>query len=111
MTKQTKSERLFQHAFFEAKRTIESFGAGMIGALSSLHDSTDERICKRTVNDIRRRAERKLCEIEWYESYCAKNGGESIFSEADREAIAIVMRTCDNWERDEAEFKAHLAAL
>lgn len=28
-----------------------------------------------------------------------------------REALAIVLKTCDNWERDEAELKARLAAL
>lgn len=111
MTKETKSERLFRHAFFEAKRTIESFGAGKIDALSSLHDGTDERICQRTVNAIRKHAEQKLKAINWDLNRAPKWGLESIYEEADREAIAIVLHTCDKWEREQVDSKAHFTAL
>lgn len=106
--KETKSERLFRHAFFEAKRGVKSLGAGKIHALSSLHDGTDERICQRTVNDIRKHAERKRKSIEWDIRCCVC---EPIFDAEDYEAVEIVLRTCDKWEREEAEFKARLAAL
>lgn len=111
MKNETKSERLFRHAFFDARYAVESFGAGRIDALSSLHDGTNECICKRTVNAIRKHAEKKLNDIEWDARHSVKHGVKPIFSAADREAIAIVLRTCDNWERDEAEFKARLAAI
>lgn len=101
---ETKSQRLFRHAFFEAKRAIESFGAGRIDALASLHDGTDECICQRTVNAIRKHAERKQREIDFRERY-----GEDM--SAQREALAIVLKTCDNWERDEKAFKVSLKAL
>lgn len=104
MTKQTKSERLFFHAYREALDSIKTWGSGRIDALSSLHDETDECICKRTVNDIRKHADRKQREIDFRERH-----GEDMSEQ--REALAIVLKTCDNWERDEAEFKAHLAAL
>lgn len=104
MTKQTKSERLFFHAYREALDSIKTWGSGRIDALSSLHDETDECICKRTVNDIRKHAERKQRETDFRERH-----GEDMSEQ--REALAIVLKTCDNWERDEAEFKAHLAAL
>lgn len=110
-TKETKSARLFRHAFYEAKSAIKSFGAGKIDALSSLHDETDECICQRTVNAIRKHAEQKLKAINWDLKYATKRGLESIYEEADREAVAIVLHTCDNWERDEAEFKASLATI
>lgn len=103
-TKETKSERLFRHAFYEAKRAVEYWGAGKIDALSSLHDGTDERICQRTVNAIRMYASFKTREIDFRERH-----GEDMSTQ--REAVAIVLKTCDNWERDEAEFKARLAAL
>lgn len=108
MTKETKSERLFRHAFFEAKRAVKSYGAGKIHALSSLHDGTDERICQRTVNDIRKRAKRQLAGIEWDICYCVN---KPIFDTEDYEAVVIVLNTCTNWEREEAAFKARLAAL
>lgn len=106
MTKQTKSERFFQHAFFEAKRAVkdEAWTGVKVDALGSLHDGTNECICQRTVNDIRRHAERKQREIDFRERH-----GEDMSEQ--REALAIVLKTCDNWERDEAELKAHLAAL
>lgn len=106
MTKQTKSERLFNNAFFEAKRVVkdEAWTGVKVDALGSLHDGTNECICQRTVNDIRRHAERKQREIDFRERH-----GEDMSEQ--REALAIVLKTCDNWERDEAEFKAHLAAL
>lgn len=104
MTKQTKSERLFFHAYREALDSIKTWGSGRIDALSSLHDGTDECIYQRTVNDIRKHAERKQREIDFRERH-----GEDMSTQ--REAVAIVLHTCDNWEREEAEFKAHLAAL
>lgn len=104
MTKQTKSERLFFHAYREALESIRTWGSGRIDALSSLHDGTDECICQRTVNAIRKHADRKQREIDF-----RKRHGEDMGEQ--REALAIVLRTCDNWERDEAEFKARLAAI
>ena len=104
MTKQTKSERLFCHAYREALESIRTWGSGRIDALSSLHDGTDECICQRTVNAIRKHADRKQREIDF-----RKRHGEDMGEQ--REALAIVLRTCDNWERDEAEFKARLAAI
>lgn len=104
MTKETKSERLFRNAFYEAKSAIKSFGEGKIDALSSLHDGTDECICQRTVNDIRKHAERKMREIDFRARH-----GEDMSKQ--REAVAIVLHTCSNWEREEAEFNARLAAL
>ena len=102
--KETKSERLFRHAFYEAKLSIDVWGANRIDALSGLHDGTDECICQRTVNAIRKHAERKRREIDFLERH-----GEDM-SEC-REALAIVLNTCDNWERDEKAFKASLKAL
>lgn len=107
MTKETKSERLFRHAFFDAKRAIKDFGAGKIDALNTLHDGTDERICQRTVNDIRKHAERLRKSIEWD----IKCYVEPIFDAEDYEAVIIVLNTCTKWEREKAEFKARLAAL
>lgn len=104
MTKQTKSERLFFHAYREALDSIKTWGSGRIDALSSLHDGTDECICKRTVNAIRGHADRKQREIDFRERH-----GEDMSEQ--REALAIVLKTCDNWECDEAEFRARLAAL
>ena len=104
MTKQTKSERLFFHAYSEALDSIRTWGSGRIDALSSLHDGTDECICQRTVNAIRKHADRKQREIGFRERH-----GEDMGEQ--REALAIVLKTCDNWERDEAEFKARLAEL
>ena len=104
MTRQTKSERLFFHAYSEALDNIMTFGSGRIDALSSLHDGTNECICQRTVNDIRKHAERKQREIDFRERH-----GEDMGEQ--REALAIVLKTCDNWERDEDEFKARLKAL
>ena len=104
MTKQTKSERLFRNAYREALDSIKTWGAGRIDALSSLHDGTDECIYQRTVNAIRMYASFKTREIDFRERH-----GEDM--SAQREAIAIVLKTCDNWERDEAEFKAHLATI
>lgn len=111
MTKETKSERLFRHAFSDAKRAIKDFGAGKIDALNTLHDGTDERICQRTVNDIRKHAERRRANIEWDTFACLKYCRKPIYNAADCEAVEIVLRTCDKWEREEAEFKARLAAL
>lgn len=108
MTKQTKSERLFFHAYREAKDSIKTWGFGKIDALSSLHDDTDEVIYQRTVNDIRREAAKYEQDVD----RCVRYGVYSEKREAlEREALAIVLRTCDNWERDEAELKARLAAL
>lgn len=106
MTKQTKSQRLFNNAFLEAKRAVKdaAWTGVKVDALSSLHDDTDECICQRTVNDIRKHAERKQREIDFRERHGEDMGEQS-------EALAIVLKTCDNWERDEAEFKARLAAL
>ena len=67
MTKQTKSERLFFHAYREALDSIRTWGSGRIDALSSLHDGTDECICKRTVNAIRKHADCKLRRIDFNE--------------------------------------------
>lgn len=102
--KETKSERLFRHAFFEAIISIEVWGENRIDALSSLHDGTDECICKRTVNAIRKCAERKQREIDFLERYSKDMSKQ-------REALAIVLKTCDNWERDDKAFKASLKAL
>ena len=104
MTKQTKSERLFRNAYREARDSIKTWGAGRIDALSSLHDGTDECICQRTVNDIRKHAERKQREIDFRERH-----GEDMGEQ--REALAIVLKTCDNWERDKADFNASLATI
>lgn len=104
MTKETKSERLFRHAFREAYEHITSWPDLHIDALSSLHDDTDECICQRTVNDIRKHAERKMREIDFRARH-----GEDMSKQ--REAVAIVLHTCSNWEREEAEFNARLAAL
>lgn len=109
MTKETKSERLFRHAYREALDSIKTWGSGRIDALSSLHDETDECICKRTVNDIRKHADRKLRCIDSRERWGIEYDTHT-YAEA-REAVAIVLKTCDNWERDEAESKARLAAL
>lgn len=103
-TKETKSERLFRHAFFEAMSSIDVWGANRIDALSSLHDGTDECICQRTVNAIRKHAERKQREIDFLERHCDDMSKQ-------REALAIVLKTCDNWERDEKAFKARLTTL
>lgn len=106
MTKQTKSERLFSNALFEAKRAVkdEAWTGVKVDALSSLHDGTNECICQRTVNDIRGHAERKQREFDFRERH-----GEDMSEQ--RKALAIVLKTCDNWERDEAELKASIAAL
>lgn len=109
MTKQTKGERLFFHAYSEALDSIMTWGSGRIDALSSLHDGTDECIYQRTVNTIRKHADAKLRSIDFNERWGFEYGMYT-YDEA-REAVAIVLRTCDNWERDEAEFKARLAAL
>ena len=109
MTKQAKSERLFFHAYSEALDSIVTWGSGRIDALSSLHDDTDECICQRTVNAIRKHADTKLRRIDFNERWGYEYGMYT-YDEA-REAVAIVLNTCDNWERDEAEFKARLAAL
>lgn len=111
MTKETKSERLFRHAFSDAKRAIKDFGAGKIDALNTLHDGTDERICQRTVSAIRKHAERRRANIEWDTFACLKYCRKPIYNAADYEAVEIVLKTCDNWEREQAEFKARLAAL
>lgn len=104
MVKQTKGERLFHNAYREALDSITTWGTGRIDALSSLHDGTDENICQRTVDAIRMYASFKTREIDFRERH-----GEDMSTQ--REAIAIVLNTCDNWERDEAEFNARLAAL
>lgn len=109
MTKQTKSERLFFHAYREALDSIRTWGSNKIDALSSLHDDTDECICKRTINAIRKHADSKLRCIDFNERWGVEYDTHT-YDEA-REAVAIVLRTCDNWERDEADFKARLAAL
>lgn len=49
-------------------------------------------------------AERKQREIDFRE----RNGEDM---NEHREALAIVLKTCDNWERDEKAFKAGLKAL
>lgn len=102
--KETKSQRLFRHAFREAVDAVEFWGTGKIDALSSLHDDTDENICQRTVNDIRKCAAYKERMIKFGERH-----GEDMTVAA--EALAIVLKTCDNWERDERKFKAACAAL
>lgn len=109
MTKETKSERLFRNAYREALDSIKTWGAGRIDALSSLHDGTDECICQRTVNSIRKHADRKLRCIEQNERFGIEYDTHT-YDEA-REAVAIVLKTCDNWERDEKAFKARLASL
>lgn len=104
MTKQTKSERLFFHAYREALDSIKTWGSGRIDALSSLHDGTDENICQRTVNAIRMYASFKTREVDFRERHSEDMSEQ-------REALAIVLKTCDNWESDEAELKARIAAL
>lgn len=95
--KETESQRLFRHAFREAVDAVEFWGTGTIDALSSLHDDTDENICQRTVSDIRRCAAHKERMIKF-----AKRHGEDVAVAT--EALAIVLKTCDNWERDKREF-------
>lgn len=101
--KQTKSQRLFNNAYQDALRAVKHHGSGVVSALSSLHDGTEEVICQRTVNDIRRHAERKLRVI----SECEEDGFDfetHTYDEA-REAVNIVLKTCDDWESAEAQFK------
>lgn len=91
--KETRSQRPFRHAFREAVDAVEFRGTGKIDALSGLHDGTDGNICQRTVNDIRKCAARKERMIEFEGRH-----GEDMTVAA--EALAIVPKTCDNWERD-----------
>lgn len=102
--KETKSQRLFRHAFREAVDAVEFWGTGKIDALSSLHDDTDENICQCTVNDIRKCAARKERMIKF-----AERSGEDMAVAT--EALAIVLKTCDNWERDKREFNDMLDAV
>lgn len=101
---ETKSQRLFRHAYNEAYVHVTGWPDIHIDALSSLHDGTDECICQRTVNAIRKHAERKQREIDFLERHCNDMSKQ-------REALAIVLKTCDNWERDEKAFKARLTTL
>ena len=97
--KETKSARLFRHAFNEAVDAIETWGAGKIDALASLHDDTDEVIYQRTVNDIRKCAAKKARMID----FNARRGEDVTVA---TEALAIVLKTCDDWERDMKAFYA-----
>ena len=106
--KETKSQRLFRHAFREAVDAVEFWGTGKVDALSSLHDGTDENICQRTVNGIRKCAEHKESKIKFDEQRGELRGEDVAVAV---EALAIVFKTCDNWERDERKFKAARAAL
>ena len=102
--KETKSQRLFRHAFRKAVDAVEFCGTGKVDALSSLHDVTDESICQRTVNGILKCAAHKESKIKFDEQR-----GEDMTVAA--EALAIVFKMCDNWKRDERKFKAARAAL
>ena len=104
MIKQSKGERLFNNAYREALGSIKTWGTGRIDALSSLHDGTDENIYQRTVDAIRMYASFKTREVDFRERH-----GEDMSEQ--REALAIVLKACDNWERDEADLNARLAAL
>lgn len=106
--KETKSQRLFRHAFREAVDGVEFWGIGKIDALGSLHDDTDENICQRTVNGIRKCAEHEESKIKFDERHGALRGEDVAVAV---EALAIIFRTCDDWERNERKFKAARAAL
>lgn len=99
---ETESQRLFRHAFREAVDAVEFWGTGEIDALGSLHDGTGGNIRQSTVDDIRECAARKERMIESGERH-----GEDMTVAA--EALAIVLKTCDNWERDERELEAACA--
>lgn len=109
--KQTKAQRLFNNAYREAREAVEFWAprGTKIDALSSLHDGTDEIICKRTVNAIRKLAEQRLRAIDQDVRFGVCEQIDGYDPEARREAVRIVLRTCDNWERDEAEFMTRIA--
>lgn len=99
---ETKSKRIFRHAYSEALEAIKRHGSGRVRALSTLYDGGKDGICQRTVNDIRKHAERKMRAIDENE----EDGIEyetHTYDEA-REAVAIVLKTCDDWEAIEANF-------
>lgn len=108
MTKQTKAQRLFSAALREAKRAISFYGVGVIDCVS-LYDREDDVICQRTVNAIRREAERRLRTIDVNERY-GIDYGDFTFDEQ-REAVRVVLNSCDSWERDNRAFLAELRAL
>lgn len=101
--KQTKSQRLFNHAYQEALGAVKRHGSGVVSALSTLYDGGKDGICQRTVNDIRKHAERKLRAIAENEEVGVEYDTHT-YDEA-REAVSIVLKTCDDWEAIEAHFK------
>lgn len=108
MTKQTKAQRTFSEALREAKRGIRFCGVGVIDCVT-LRDPKGEAICQRTVNAVRREAERRLRTIDLNERF-GIDYGDFTFDEQ-REAVRVVLNSCDSWERDEKAFLAELRAL
>lgn len=103
MAKETKAERLFQHAYHEALDAIEFWGSGHIDALSRFTDGSDDVICQRTINGIRRAAQKKLRYIEQDRRLGMKG---SVPYDIGCEAVSIVLKTCEGWEREKAMQKA-----
>lgn len=107
MTKQTKAQRMFNAALQEAKRAIKFWGTGKIDCVS-LYDRDDDVICQRTINAIRKEAEKRLRTINQNERFGIEYDGFT-YDEM-REAVNIVLNSCSSWERDEAEWKARVSA-
>lgn len=108
MTKQTKAQRLFNNARREAKATVTGWPELHIDALSGLWERDDDAICQRTVNAIRKEAEKYLQEVAMRLRFGVYTSEEA---DVENRVVRIVLNTCDNWERDNEAFKASLKAL
>ena len=106
--KQPKAQRLFNHSFYAALSHIEVWGMKSFGAWSSLHDGTDEVICRRTVNAI-------LKECDKRERSIALDRRLGLIAEAEasklHKAVEVVRNTCAGWIRKDEEWKDYLKSL